>query len=1101
MEFFPNNISIIPHNFKFVKTKLRFPEKLCEKKLKIYCGICYNDNDGVKTPSLSIKKENAVHTIIKAYTLSQCMDAMSQYAQAYEQSGGKNIIFCEDRLTLIAERALLAKTGGTFLSSVVTFARFLKTEGKTISKQGSVMAVGEIMTRLQRQGVLQCFISTAGVANNARCIYETLAQISASEITPEVLKESLALLPDDTLKKKVADLAAIYEGYTQFLQDGGFLDESKYLSLLPKKIREEQALKGCNVFFLCYNSFTAQARETIRAALETADNVIGVFCGGEEELYCNRAAETFAQVCAEYGKVALRNFGAPLDGTAEVLRKGLFNPMRGEKVYDKGVNIFEAEDKNAEAEYAAMKIRREMGENAGLRYRDVALLVPSVAAYSLPLKKALTEYKIPYFIDEKKSLKAHPLARFLLDCFRVVRERYSPASVQSLVQNVFFADDDISDEYRNYLLKFANYRGGAKRPIKTGETVTALFDLNKVEMGRARLLDCTQDIKARGQGRDHCKTVRSIMEKIDAEKGLEKLGESLDDVAQKSYLSQIGKALDRLLEEAELLTGDKELTAAEFEAVLKDGLDATEISLIPLKYDAVFIGDIADSRIEKTKVLFALGMTEEVPRSAVDTALISDKEIERLAQVKALLEPTVAEVNLRSRESVCLNLCAFTNKLYLSYPLPADGSEPSVSEIFRYVDGVFCEESGGKLLRRKKIEPADFDYRCSAVSPAIRQLLIEKNEYEAKREDTRLEYSSLFTALDKLGVQEKDDYLQERREQVCVERGEELFFKNGKISPTALEGYFSCPFRHFVERGLKIKEREEATVLAVDSGNFVHELLEKTAVKAAEMQTEEDMRECATEIGRELLQKSTYVMQQDTASGGYFTEKLLKEGVDVALGAFRQIKNSDFVVENVEQNVNADFFRGKVDRVDGTDKYVRIIDYKTGGIDDSAASYYTGRKMQMQLYMSELKGERIPAGVFYFPASVAYNDEDEGRFRMKGFINGSEEALLCGDKNLTEDKKSEYFSASLKNGASAKKIMDEQTFRDFLDYSVFAARKGCQELKEGYIAATPYEGSCSYCKYGGMCGFDKDGVSVRKESAIDPAAIAKIARKTRDGED
>ena len=363
-----------------------------------------------------------MHTLVKAYTLSQCMDAMAQYAQAYEQKGCKNIIFCEDRLTLIAERALLAKKGGTFLSSVVTFARFLRTDEKTVSKQGAVMAVGEIMTRLQRQGALQCFTTTAGVANNARCIYETLAQISASEITPEVLKECLASLPDDTLKKKVSDLALIYQEYLQFLQEGGFLDESRYLSLLPKKIREEKSLKGCNVFFLGFNAFTAQARETIRAALETADNVIGIFCAGEEELYCNKAADAFATVCGEYGKVSLRNFGKPLEGTAEILRKGLFNPMRSEKTYCENVIVYEGEDKNAETEYAAMKIRRALSENSDLRYRDIAILVPSVGGYSLPIKKALTEYKIPYFIDEKKPLLAHPLARFLLDCFRVVRE-------------------------------------------------------------------------------------------------------------------------------------------------------------------------------------------------------------------------------------------------------------------------------------------------------------------------------------------------------------------------------------------------------------------------------------------------------------------------------------------------------------------------------------------------------------------------------------------------------------------------------------------------------------------------------------------------------
>ena len=158
----------------------------------------------------------------------------------------------------------------------------------------------------------------------------------------------------------------------------------------------------------------------------------------------------------------------------------------------------------------------------------------------------------------------------------------------------------------------------------------------------------------------------------------------------------------------------------------------------------------------------------------------------------------------------------------------------------------------------------------------------------------------------------------------------------------------------------------------------------------------------------------------------------------------------------------------------------------------------------MQLYMSELKGERVPAGVFYFPASVNYDGETDGKFRMQGFLNGSEEALLCGDKALAtvpETQKSEYFPAALKNSASAKRVMDEQTFRDFLDYSVFVARQGCEELRDGFIAPSPYEGHCTYCKYGGMCGFEKDCAKPRKETSIDAPAIAKIARRERDGKE
>ena len=1040
-----------------------------------------------------------MNTVIRAYTLSECMEVMARYAAAFEKTGDKNLIFCEDRLTLIAEKALVRETGGTFLSSVSTFARFLRTDEKAVSKQGSVMAVGDVMTQLQRENKLQCFTTASGVGNNAKCIYETLAQFSASAITPEILRENLALLPDDVLKKKTSDLALIYEGYTAFLQERGLFDESRYLSLLPAHIRRGDSLRDTNVFFLCYSSFTAQAREVIRAVAEQAKNVVGIFCAGEEDLYTNRAMQTFVGVCEKQGKVRTLSLGTPLGGEADSLRIGLFNPERcKQKTPTEHIRIFEAEDKMAETEYIAVQIRRAMAQDATLRYRDFAVLAPDLGGYSLSLHRAFGEYGIPYFTDEKRSLKSHPLSRFLLDCLRTVKERFSPTAVQSLTQNVFFGE---SDEYRNYLFKFANYRGGAKREIKRGEAVETLFSLPVLQDGRTRLLCATQNIKNRAKGAAYCDAVSGVLQDFKAEEKLKMLEEELSDVSQKGYLAQIYRALEKVLAEARLLIGEKELSVAEFSAILEDGLDATEISVIPLKSDAVFVGDIGDCRIEKVRVLFAVGMTEDVPRTAGDTAIVSDKEIARLAQVQMLLEPTVAEVNLRARESVGLNLCTFLGELHLTYPLSADGSEPMLSEIFRYIDERFCDTNGKPIARRKRYDEREFVYRCASPVPADRQMLVEKNAYEQQHGKSSENYATIYTALDKLSVREKDDYLMEDRGHVCVERGEELFFHDGKISPTALENYFACPFKNFVERGLKLKEREETAVLALDTGNFVHALLEITAKNAENIQTEEEMRAFALQEGAKILQTPVYASQSDTASGTVFAEKLLKEGADVAVAAFRQIKNSHFTVEQTEMSVSTQSFHGKIDRVDSTAKYVRVIDYKTGSIDDTATSYYTGRKLQMQLYMSAIKGERIPAGVFYFPASVDYTDGEESRFKMKGFLNGDEEALLCGDKTLTEEKPSEFFPASLKNNARSKRVMDEQTFRDFLDYSVLVARQGCQELKEGYIAPSPYGSGCEYCKYGGLCGFNKDVCQPRTETAIDTTTIAEIARQTRDGKE
>jgi len=389
-------------------------------------------------------------------------------------------------------------------------------------------------------------------------------------------------------------------------------------------------------------------------------------------------------------------------------------------------------------------------------------------------------------------------------------------------------------------------------------------------------------------------------------------------------------------------------------------------------------------------------------------------------------------------------------------------------------------------------------FRLLALFLAV-LLLCSCSPMESGGEDTRAEYSALYEALKRRGMETGEDLLKRREATQYIERGKELFFHDGKISPTALENYFVCPFKNFVTRGLKLKERDETAVMAFDSGNFIHELLEETSVRTQEFSTEEELRAFAKKRGAEIAEKAVYSAGKDTGAGRYAAGKLLEEGVEAAAAVYRQIKGSAFVVDGVEKPIETDEIVGKVDRVDVSDEFVRVVDYKTGAIDDSPTSYYTGRKMQMQLYMSAVKGEKIPAGVFYFPASVKYAESAENRFQMKGFLNGSKEALLCGDKALTEEKKSEFFAASLKNSGNAKKIMDETQFCDFIDYAVLEARQGRKELEEGFIAPSPYEGSCEYCKFGGMCGFNRDVLKTRKESEIAPATIAEIVRKQKEG--
>ncbi len=1030
--------------------------------------------------------------LLTAYTLSECMDLMGELSVEYEKSGVNNLIFCEDRLTLIAERTLVKWTGGTFQSTVSTFARYLKTDGKILGKQGSVMAVGKTIAALQRRGEMKCFTSLAQIGAQAKSAYETLAQFSASCIDGKMLAEAADGLPVCALKNKLSDLAKIYEGYEEFLSSSGYLDEAKYLSLLPEALAADKTLDNTCVFFLCFSSFTAQALRAVEVAAKNAKHVVGIFCHGEEDFYTGQGVESFQKACKRVGQVRIEERGTPLLGEAEVLRKSLFNAesFSQERYASDRVRIFAATDMTSEAEYAAVQIKKCLSEIEGLRYRDIALLVPSVKEYSLSVKKALEDYRIPYFIDEKKSLVAHPVCQFLLSAFACVADNYAPASVHALAGNYFFGD---SDEYRNYLLKHANFRGGAKRPIK--EEAEG-YDLDAARNGRERLLSITEKISKKGTGKGYCAAVRLLLDELDVQKRLDEMCQGLEDLSMKGYLEQFFPALFGVLAEAELLTGENSLKAEEFATLLKEGLEATEISLIPLKMDAVFVGDLCDSRIEKVRVLLALGLTGEVPRAQTDSAFVSDADIARLREIEKQIDPTVQEVNARAKEAAALNLCAFMDRLYLTYPTSVGGEDrAAASEIFQYVHYAFCRGDGSPLFVEKEYAKEDYPYLCSERLPAARKMLCDRRLFESNRLEDRETYSALSEALRRLHLYTEPD----QREDVVTD-AKALFFDGDAISPTTLETYFSCPYKLLMEKGLHLKERQETEMMAVDSGNFVHAVLELSVKQRGDFSDEERFCQLARETAEKLFASGKYSLDESNLSSVYLKKSLIEESVAAARVVYRQIVGSNFTQITPEKEICTDTVSGKVDRVDSNEKYVRIIDYKTGYVSVAPADYYVGKKLQMQLYMSALQEDKIPVGVFYFPTERAFGKEKEESYKLQGFINGDEEALRCGDREITAEKKSEYFEAQLGKNVS-QLVMSGKDFCDFLAYAPLVAQVAREEIAEGNLSPNPYEDACKYCKLGGMCGFNCKTQPVRKEGGASVARIIDIVRKQKEGED
>lgn len=112
--------------------------------------MCYNEADA---GGAFRRRRKPMPNVIGAATLNDALDYLSALIADSEARGERTLVFCEDRLTLLAERAVLEAAGATMLTEVVTFARFLsggKTGMKLLSKQGSVMAVSAILSERKK---------------------------------------------------------------------------------------------------------------------------------------------------------------------------------------------------------------------------------------------------------------------------------------------------------------------------------------------------------------------------------------------------------------------------------------------------------------------------------------------------------------------------------------------------------------------------------------------------------------------------------------------------------------------------------------------------------------------------------------------------------------------------------------------------------------------------------------------------------------------------------------------------------------------------------------------------------------------------------------
>jgi len=195
-----------------------------------------------------------------------------------------------------------------------------------------------------------------------------------------------------------------------------------------------------------------------------------------------------------------------------------------------------------------------------------------------------------------------------------------------------------------------------------------------------------------------------------------------------------------------------------------------------------------------------------------------------------------------------------------------------------------------------------------------------------------------------------------------------------------LEKYSECPFSYFIQYGLKANERREYDFTPPDLGIFVHNILEifsKELSKDRLSWREIDNRyihEKGSIIVDEMVKVIPGYILNSSARYKYLAFRLKKMVTNAINIISHHIKNGSFepsdyevqfgldgkyppikiVLENGEE-IN---LIGQIDRIDelekGDEKYIRIIDYKSGTKSMSLTDVYYGLQLQLMVYLDAI---------------------------------------------------------------------------------------------------------------------------------------------------
>ena len=967
------------------------------------------------------------------------------------------IVLVPEQNTLQTQKMLVSMsgTGGIWNIDVLSFTRlayrvFEQTGAKRsriLSETGKVLLLRLIAAREgDRIPMLSGILDRPGVLGEIKSILSELDQYG---IGPETLRQLEQTFrgsgSHQALARKLSEIALVQEAFERY-QAGHMITGEKLLRVLEEKIPLDETLQGATICLDGFTGLTPAQLQVISALFAKARDILVTVTIDPEEVKKPLSQGLFALPlrtiraltdCARDARVDVTYLPVPPEtpgrhetgGELWWLEKHLLRPGKeGRRVFPGGGSrpelfLRQCADPADEAVSAAVTISELMRE--GMRCREIAIVCGSLKDYAEYVRRALSVYQIPCYIDRTQSVVMNPAFEFALCAISVLEKNFSYESVMALLRTGLVLDPENGgiDLLENYILA-AGIRGHKawSEPFQRQTRDRNRELLEAAEPLRAEWMEKFEPFarvmkKSRATFLEYAGALWHLVLAFDVPGKLERESIRCREDGREERAQEyeaVPGVISSVLDEAALLMGQEIIERTQFAQILKAGFTEARIGILPRGIDQVQVGDLERSRLENIKAVFFLGLNDGfVPPRRKAGGVLTDLEREFLNSRKVRLAPTAREDADIQQYYLYLTLTKSAQALYLSWSMTLPGTgqlQPSgilmnIRRLFPQAawvnaasahpyDSVVSPETGKRVLAQAI---GDYLYADRTEAdwnePKLRELL---SLY--RREEDWNRHAEAF--LKRVFAQEKPGQLDE-------ETALALYGPVLRGSITRLEEFSGCAFRHFADYGLGLKEREEYVIRTLDIGNLLHGAIEILSGRLAQGEpsvnwhdiTDQMLDSLAREALRaslerehagELYSDSRRFEETYARCEGIFLRSVKALSRQIRAGAFEPVsfelsfgrQDEDGVwIDNLPGGRKLQLY-GKIDRIDEcTDEgakrlYIRIVDYKSSSKDVDLESLIAGEQLQLIVYLDEAarirqkkhpKKEIVCAGAFYFP--------------------------------------------------------------------------------------------------------------------------------------